>query len=144
MVTKQSGGKITGLLALTMEAQEAMRVGDWAHITGDYEVGIADGTRAVLGHVSVSNHNRRVSDSFSTSVSEPNVPGAVTVEARGFYVKEANAGGAIEAGVEVSVNADGDVVTFDAAAAGADRATVIGVSLTSTAAAGERLDVLVR
>lgn len=137
MVTKQAGGKITGLLALTMEAQEAIRVGQFVHITGDYEVEVADGSRPVLGHVSVSNHNRRISDAYSTSVANPEVPGAVTVEARGFYVKESEAGGSIEAGTEVGIGGGGEVV-----AAGDDVST-FGIALTG-ADEGESLDILVR
>lgn len=136
MVTKQAGGKITGLLALTMEAQEAIRVGDFVHITGDYEVEIADGTRPVLGHVSVSNHNRRVSDAFSTSVANPAVPGDVTVEARGYYVKTATAGGTIEAGTAVGVGAASTIVASGAGV------TNIGIALTG-AVEGEELDILV-
>lgn len=147
MTTKKAGGKITGLLALTMEAQVALRVGELVHITGDYEVTRADGTRPVLGHISVSNHNRRISDAFSTSVDNPEVPGDVTVEARGLYVKDFVADGVIAAGTRVRavVAADGTsrVAAFDAAVAGADVSLVVGVALTGAAAAGERIDVLV-
>lgn len=137
MTTKRSGGKITGLLALTMEAQVALDVGDWCHIVGDYEVGLANGTKPVLGHCSVSN-KKRISNVMGTSVGNPNVPGDVTVEARGFYVKTEIAGGAFAAGVEVGVGAGNTIV-----AAGANVAT-IGISLMASSGAGDDVDLLVR
>lgn len=137
MVTKASKGKITGLLALTMEAQVAMDKGDWVAISGDYEVGLADGTKPVLGHVSVSN-KKRVSDVMGTEVGVPNVPGAVTVEARGLYVQTVEAGGAFAAGDEVGVGALSTVV-----ATGAGVAT-IGIALMASTGAGDEVDILVR
>lgn len=137
MVTKAPKGKITGLLALTMEAQVALDVGDFVAITGDYEVGLADGTKPVLGHCSVSN-KKRVSNVMSTEVGVPNVPGAVTIEARGLYVQPVLAGGAFAAGVEVGIGAENTVV-----AAGAGVAT-IGISLMASTAEGDEVDILVR
>jgi hypothetical protein len=137
MTTKRSGGKITGLLALTMEAQVATDVGDFVQIVGDYEVGLANGTKPVLGHVSVSN-KKRVSNVMGTSVGNDKVPGDVTVEARGLYVKRVLAGGAFAAGVEVGVGAANTVV-----AAGANVAT-IGISLMASTGSGDDVDILVR
>lgn len=137
MTTKRSGGKITGLLALTMEAQVATDVGDWVHIVGDYEVGLANGSKPVLGHVSVSN-KKRVSTVMSTTVGVDNVPGDVTVEARGLYVQRVLAGGAFAAGVEVGIGAGNTVV-----AAGAGVAT-IGISLMASTGSGDDVDILVR
>lgn len=137
MTTKSSKGKITGLLALTMEAQVALDVGDWVAVTGDYEVGLADGTKPVLGHCSVSN-KKRISDVMGTSVGNPNVPGDVTIEARGLYVQTVEAGGAFAAGTEVGVGGDNTVV-----AAGAGVAT-IGIALMASTGAGDPVDVLVR
>lgn len=137
MTTQRSGGKITGLLALTMEAQVALDVGDFVHIVGDYEVALADGSKPVLGHCSVSN-KKRVSSVMGTSVGNPNVPGDVTVEARGLYVKPVIAGGAFGAGVEVGIGAANTVV-----AAGAGVAT-IGISLMASTGDGDDVDILVR
>lgn len=105
MTTKQSGGKITGLLALTMEAQESIDFNDPIHVIGDYEVEKADGTRPVLGYASVINRGR-VGNAFGTSVNNAVVPGDITVEARGLMVVEVEAGAPIEAGREVAVGAD--------------------------------------
>lgn len=137
MTVKTAKGKVTGLLALTCEAQVATDIGDPVHIVGDYEVAIANGTKPVLGFVSVSNKGR-VSTAMSTSVGNPVVPGDVTVEARGLMVRTAPAGAAFAAGVEVGINATGDLV-----AAGAGVATV-GISLMASAAAGDLVDFLVR
>lgn len=137
MVTKSSKGKITGLLALTMEAQIATDVGDWVSVTGDYEVGLSDGTKPVLGHVSVSN-KKRVSTTMSTEVGVANVPGPVTVEARGLYVQTVEAGGAFAAGVAVGVAADN---TIQAVGAGVAE---IGIALMASTGAGDEVDILVR
>lgn len=137
MTTKRSGGKITGLLALGMEAQVALDVGDFVHITGDYEVGLANGSKPVLGHCSVSN-KKRTSSVMGTSVGNPKVPGDVTIEARGFYVKTEITGGAFAAGVEVGVGAGNTVV-----AAGANVAT-IGIALMASSGPGDDVDILVR
>lgn len=134
MVSKGSGGKITGLLALTVEAQEAMDVGDIAMITGDYEVNLADGTAPVLGRVSVSNKGR-ISNVMGTSVGNPVVPGAVTVEVPAFFVSTETLGAVLAAGAEVGVNAAGDIV---AVGAGVAR---IGQLLTG-GAIGDDADVL--
>lgn len=139
MTTKAAGGKITGLLALTMEAQEALSVGDYVHVTGDYEVEIADGSKPVLGRVSVSNKTGRTNTAYTTAVGVARVPGDCTVEARGFYVVEETASGAISAGDAVAINASGAVVTDP----GDNTLDVIGIALMG-AADGGALDVLVR
>ncbi len=146
MTTKAAGGKITGLLALTMEANEGIPRGNFVHIVGDYEVAPADGTRPVLGHVSVSNLRGRVSDQYSTSVANPVTPGEVTVEARGFYVKMMPSAGVIEAGTEVGIGpaAAGAVVNSEAAVASGANVATIGIALTGASAAGQAIDVLVR
>lgn len=137
MVTKRSGGKITGLLALTLEAQVATDVGDYVHVTGDYECALADGSKPVLGKVSVSN-KKRISTVMGTSVGNANTPGAVTVEARGLFVDTVLAGGAFAAGVAIGIGAGNTVV-----AAGAGVAT-IGISLMASTGAGDDVDILVQ
>lgn len=134
MTTKAAGGKITGLLALTCEAQEALAVRDWVHLVGDYEVEKADGTKPVLGVVSVSNKGRNpATGAYPASI----VPGDVTIEARGFYVSVLVSGGAIDAGEPVGYDGTAVVQVVDGAI------NQIGVALTGTVGAGEDLDVLV-
>lgn len=133
MTTKNEGGKITGLLALSMEAEVALDVGDPVMGSGDYECVLNDGTKRVIGHVSVANKEpvRGVANRPAQ------VPGPVTVEARGLYVRTVLSGGAIAAGASVGYNATGDPV---AVALGA--ASECGVALTGAAGAGEKIDVL--
>lgn len=137
MTTTSSGGKITGLLALTCDSATALATGDFVMVTGDYAVALADGTKPVLGHVSVKNV-KRTSTVTTTSFPVANPGGQVTVEARGLYVKEHVAGAAIAAGVAVGIGAAGALL-----AAGAGVAT-IGIALTHSTAAGQAIDVLVQ
>lgn len=110
MVTKSSGGKITGLLALTCEAQEELDIGDVVMLTGDYEVNLSDGT-AKLGKVSVANKGR-VSGVMGTSVGNPVVPGAVTVEVPGFFVSTMELDATLAAGASVGTS-DGKTLVAD-------------------------------
>lgn len=132
MTTKAAGAKITGLLALTCEATEALNVKDPVHVTANYTVEKADGTKPVLGIVSVANKGRGADGAYPVS----KVPGDVTVEVPGFSVLRLVSGGAIDAGEEVGIDVNGLLV-----AAGAGVRT-IGLSLTSTAGAGLDIDVL--
>jgi hypothetical protein len=136
MTTTASGGKITGLLALTMVGSTALALGDFVMVTGDYTVSLADGTKPVIGHVSVRNV-KRTSDANSTSYPVNNPGGDVTVEAIGFYVKVHPAGAAITAGEGVGMNATGQLVPDGAGVAH------LGVALTGAAAAATNVDVLV-
>lgn len=131
MTTKTSGGKITGLLALTCEAQEATDVGDWVHLVGDYEVEIADGTKPVLGRVSVSN-KQRVSTVMGTSVGNARVPGDVTVETPAFFVSRETAAETIVAGEEVARTASGFVSAASAAVNEVSRITITATGGTYT------------
>lgn len=134
MTTKSAGAKITGLLALTFEASVALNVRDFVHVTGDYTVAKADGTKPVVGHVSVANKGRGSDGAYPVS----QVPGDVTVEARGLYVHTGIAGAAITAGVGVGIGAANTIVPTGAGVA------EIGIALTGTTAAGQDIDVLVR
>lgn len=134
MVVKASGGKITGLLALTLEAQVALNVGDPVMVTGPYECGLADGTKPVLGFVSVANKQRQAgTGNFPVN----KVPGDVTVEARGVMVRRMTSGGIFAAGANVGIGAGGALL-----AAGVGVAT-IGVALMAATAANQKVDVLV-
>lgn len=136
MTTKAAGGRITGLLALTFEAQEALQVGDAVQLSGDYEVEKADGTKFIVGHVSVANVKRdRVTSQYPVS----NVPGDVTVEVRGFEVRRGNTGEAITAGSPVGEDAAGDLVEVLIG-----DINYIGTALMGSAGADESIDVLVR
>ena len=136
MTTKTSGGKITGLLALTCEATVPVQVGDFVMLNGAYTVTLADGSAPVLGLVSVRNV-KRTGDAFTTTFPVANTPGVVTVEVAGFYVVAKVAGGAIAAGQACGIGAGGALLV-----AGAGVAT-IGVALTTSTAAGQQIDVLV-
>lgn len=136
MVTKTSGGKITGLLALTCEATVALQTGDFCMIVGDYQVALADGSKPVLGQVSVKNV-KRVSDVNTTTFPVANVPGAVTVEVAGFYVTTVRTGGAVAAGGACGIGAGGALL---AAGTGVQN---IGIALSGATGAGQLIDVLV-
>jgi hypothetical protein len=131
MTTKTSGGKITGLLALTCEAQEALDVGDWVQLVGDYEVELADGTKPVLGKCSVSN-KKRVSSVLGTSVGNANVPGDVTIETPAFWVSTEVAAADVTAGQEVAITANGLVPFGAAAASEVNRITITATGGTYT------------
>lgn len=132
MTTKAAGGKITGLLALTLEAQVALNVGDPVMVTGPYECGLADGTKPVVGFVSVANKMRQAG-----AYPVNKVPGDVTVEARGYMVRSITSGGAITAGAPVGIGAGGALL---AVGAGVAR---IGIALMPAAGAGTKVDVLI-
>lgn len=134
MTTKTSGGRITGLIALSMEAEVALNTGDQVMGSGDYECILGTNAKPIIGHVSVA--NKEPVRGVATRPAQ--VPGPVTVEARGFYVRKVTAGGIIAAGDPVGYDATGVLV---AVALGA--ANECGVALTGAAAAA-KLDVLFR
>ena len=131
MTTKTFGGKITGLLALTVEAQEALEIGDWVQLSGDYEVEKADGTKPVLGKVSVTN-KKRVSSVMGTSVGNANVPGDVTVETPAFFVSREIAAETVVAGEEIALTASGLVSAASAAVNEVSRLTITATGGTYT------------
>ena len=126
MTTKSVGGKITGLLALTLEATTALAVGDPVHVSGDYQVAKADGSKSCIGYVSVKNV-RRGTGASAGLYPVANTPGDVTVEARGYAVKSFVAAAAITAGQDVGFAAanPGQLIVFTGAAA----TTKIGAAL---------------
>lgn len=132
MTTSAAGGKITGLLALTMVGTAALAVGDPVHVSADYTVVKADGTKPVIGHVSVSNV-KRVAGAYPVG----NAGGDVTVEARAFYIRTIVSGAAITVGTEVGIGASNTLVP-----AGSNVAT-IGVALMGAGASGTPIDVMV-
>lgn len=135
MTTTRTKGRITGLLALTMAADVALQSGDHVSVIGDYKVGLCDGTKPILGHVSVRSVHRS-STVLATSYPIVDTTGAqVTVEARGFYVQTTVADAAIAAGAKVGIDASGHLV--------ANGASNLGIALTTTTAAGQPIDVFV-
>lgn len=134
MTTKTTGGKITGLLALTLEAQTALAVGAPVHISGPYECSLADGSKPVVGFVSVANVRRSASTGFYPSA---NAPGDVTVEARGLMVLTFTAAVAVAAGVAVGIN-NAQKIVIDAGGV-----AHVGITLTATGGANLPVDVLV-
>ncbi len=127
MTTKNFGGKITGLLALTLEAQFAAEIGDWVELSDDYEVVKATGTKPILGKVSVAN-KKRISSTMGSSVGNPSVPGDVTVEAPGFFVSLETADETIAPGDQIAVIAGSKMVT----AASAAQSEVYEITITAT------------
>lgn len=136
MTTQSPGGRITGHLALTVIATAALQENDPVIMTGDYQVGLSDGSLPSVGFVSVRNVKRVVTDTASTfPVGNPG--GDVTIEARGFNVGCFMAGGAITVGHYVKVVAGAYVdagTTLDK--------SVVGIALTHTTAAAQQFDCL--
>jgi hypothetical protein len=139
MTTTNSGGKITGLLALTCTTDQALNIGDFVSVVGDYQVALATGAKPVLGHVSVKNVRRDLgTQTHGSTFPVADTPGGqVTVEARGLYVKEHAAGAAITAGAAVGIGAAGALLPVGAGV------TPLGIALNGAAAAGVFIDVLV-
>lgn len=135
MATKRPGGKITGLLALGFESQVALQKRNPVHIVGDYQVALADGTKPVVGVVSVPNVKR-----LGREYPVANIGGDVTVEVRGLFVETITSGGAIAAGVEVSVGAAGIYVATGTAGS----SPAVGIALEPATGAGQKIDVLFR
>lgn len=148
MTTKASGGKITGLLALTLEAQSALAVGDPVHIVGDYMCDKADGSLPVVGFVSVRNVGRGTvlppnANPNAGFYPVANVPGDVTVEALGLSVRTLTASGAVTIGHRVAIGAAGTVVDGGASGAAPGGTAIVGIALEAASGAGVTFDVLV-
>jgi hypothetical protein len=145
MTTQASGGKITGILALTLQAQSALNDGDPVHIVGDYECDVADGTKPIVGFVSVRNVRRgsTLTGANPNAGFYPvaNVPGDVTVEARGFMVLTLTASAAVAAGAMVGISGARTVVSWTGATPAAT--TPVGIALEPASGAGVTFDVLV-
>lgn len=135
MTTHRSGGKITGLLALTVDSTVALQVGDPVHIVGDYQVALADGTKRTLGTVGVRNV-KRVGRDYPVADTGP---GELTVEAHGLYVRTVTSAGAIAAGAPVGLNGSGGYV-----AVAAGHISECGIALQPAAGAAVKIDVLFR
>lgn len=130
--TTTSGGKISGLVALTFEAVTAVAVNEPCHVTGDYRVAKADGTKPIVGFCDKANV-KRVGGVYPSLEN----PGTVTVEARGVAVRTLVSGGAVAVGIKVGIDSTGRVLAVGAGV------TACGISLMGAGAAGVSIDVLI-
>src|SRR5882724_8807811 len=100
-VTNTSGGKISGAIALTFEATVSLAVNDPVMVSGNYQVVKCDGSKPCVGYVDRANVVRT-----GGTFPSPQVPGTVTVEARGTSVRVITVGATpVVAGTAVGVNA---------------------------------------
>ena len=132
-VSSQAGGKISGALALTFEASEAVAENDPVHVTGDYVVARADGSKPIVGLVDVPNVKRTGGTYPAASV-----PGTCTVEARGVSVRTYKSGAAVAAGIRVGFNNTRRIVAAPAAGV-----SECGISLMGAGAADVDIDILI-
>lgn len=132
MTTKTAGGKISGLLTLTLEAQVALQVGDPVMVTGNYECGLNDGSKPCVGFVQVKNVTRSAG-----AYPVAKAPGDISIEARGVAVRRVKSAGAIAAGVRAGVNNAQKLAVTGAGVA------EIGITLMAATAVDQWVDVLV-
>lgn len=133
MATLKAGGRISSFVKLTLQADGvALLEGDPVHITTTYKCVKADGSKPVVGWVNVANTKRLATGGDLGA----DTGGDVSVESPGTAVVTTKSGGAVAAGIRVGVNAAGKI-----AAVGAGVATV-GISLSSTTAVDQDIDVL--
>ncbi len=130
VVTQTSGGRISGRIFLTCQTSANLVVGDPVHLTGDYVVAKADGTKPILGFVEVANV-RRLGGVYPS----PYTPGIVTVEVRGWAVRVFTAGGTIVAGALFGAGAAGAILPAGAGVAN------VGIALMG-ATSGNKFDGL--
>lgn len=144
MTTKTAGGKITGLLALTVESggSYSAAVNDWVELSADYVCVLATGTKQVLGRVSVKNV-KRTSSATSTSFPVANPGGPLTVEVAGFAVYTEVADATIVAGDIVVIGAAGVTKAIATGVVPSATEKIIGIALTS-ATATNTFDLLAR
>lgn len=133
MTDKNYGGVISSRIALTMEAQSALDIGDPVSVVGPYECDAADSGATFVGVVTKSN-KRRAGNVHNEDV----VPGDVTVECPGSMVLTVVAEVDIDAGEVVHLSATAGFVPAGDATAVGQR---VGLALTS-ATATNKLDVL--
>lgn len=133
MTTKLAGGRITGHIGLTLEATNALAVGDPVHITATYTCVKADGSKPVVGQVTVAN-KKRVAGAYPAD----DAPGDVSVDAHGFAVQVFKSVGALAtAGIKVGIDVNGKVAVPGA------NVQNIGVLLSTATGANQDVDVLV-
>lgn len=141
MTTTISGGVISGRIALTMQCQYAAALGD--AVSGgpsDYQCQQFNGTLPIVGTVTMPNV-RRGTGALAGTYPQPNVPGDVTVDAKGHSVHQYVSGAtAFAAGAAVGLNATMQVVPYT----GAANTQPLGVALNGSSASGTTVDVLVQ
>lgn len=134
MTTKTAGGRISARIALTLEAQAALNVGDPVSISGPYECVKAVTGDKFAGVVSVANRKRGASGAYPTN----EVPGEVTVESPFSAVVTVVAGtGGVTAGDPIFLDAAG---AYGNAAGLTEVGAAIGIALT-TAIATAKFDL---
>lgn len=133
-VTNTAGGKISGYIALTLEAAYAAAANDAVMMSADYTCVKADGSKPVVGYVDTPNV-RRTGGTYPAA----NNPGPVAVEARGFSVRtlKVATGATVVVGTSVGVDSTGNVAPSGSGVAD------IGIALMGGAAAAS-IDVLIR
>lgn len=136
MATTSTKGRITGAIALTMATDVALAEGDHVHLVGPYKVALADGTKTVIGTVSVISVKRVVTNTSSTFPVATTTGGQVTVDVYGYSVETRLCGAACTAGVDVGIAVDGTIKPVNTGV------KKIGVALTTTTAAGQEIDIL--
>lgn len=133
MATLKAGGRIPGLVSITAQADNVtLAEGDPVHITTTYKVVKSDGTKPVIGTIKAI--TKKWPAALGERVADP--LGDVSVQARGWCVDTLKSGNAVAAGIEVGIGVAGKVV---ATGAGVSK---IGVSLSSTTAVDQDIDVL--
>jgi hypothetical protein len=141
MTTKIAGGAISYRIALTLEAQAALSIGDAVHITGNYECAKADGTKPIIGDVQKPNLGRGSTLGVGGNAGYypvAQVPGDVSVGARGWAVTTRKSSAAIAAGVSCALLANGKVVID-----GTANSAHYGVTLMAAGGADVDIDILV-
>jgi hypothetical protein len=136
MTTTATKGRITGAIALTCAADVALAVGDHVHVVGPYKVALADGSKTVIGTVTVTSVKRISTNTTSTFPVATTTGSEVTVDVYAYSVETRLCGAACAAGADVGIAAD---ATIKPVAAGVKK---IGVALTTTTAPGQEIDVL--
>lgn len=128
---------ITPLIAITAEAQYAAADGDPVHISGNYEVSKADGSKTVIGYVEHRNVTRgTLAGGNAGQYPVALVPGDVAVNVIGVGVKDFVVGATtVVAGTKVGINAAGLLAPAGAGVANIGVALMGGVT-------GASVDVL--
>lgn len=111
MTTKTPGGRISARIALTLEAQSALNIGDPIQITGPYACDKGDATHPCVGYVVTPNVARGTGATVG-QFPVAQTPGDVAVEVKGHAVTTQVAGtGGVTAGLGVKIGAAGIFVT---------------------------------
>lgn len=140
MTTTTTKGRVTGALALTMATDQALNVGDFVHVIAPYKVALSDGTKPIIGTVTVRSVKRV---NTGTSASYPvatTTGGQITVDVKHFMVLTRTTTTAITAGQKVGVGSTGALAVYTD---GSTTVAYIGIALTTTTGTTpQELDIL--